>query len=309
MNFVKRILRVVVDLDEPESFFTTQTGRNPSMFAGTGVQFDFLFKRGDTIIDVSNLYSLTITVLADTFTGAAFMQATTASFDNTVDAAAWADGTKQHASIVFTDDETDLPIDPGAIVKNYGLTLSGFTTDDTADRDTFGRGIMLVLRDGVPPEAGPVQAGNLIPSGAEYDGSGEYELEVVADTYYKWTQGDNDTSVTNGTETVSATNANFLTQGATVILNGTPGEAVTAAVRKSPYLTADEVWAIITALPTSGPGNLYWINTPGGNPNSVITATRPARAEDELGNEWTKRNEGNNNTGWVQTRFAAQNDT
>lgn len=45
---------------------------------------------------------------------------------------------------------------------------------------------------------------------------------------------------------------------------------------------------------------IYYISTPGQNPNNVQTATRPAIAYDSAGATWIKTGSGTNSTGWEQ---------
>lgn len=248
-TFSKIIVRCEVDVDEiVQPFKSVVTGRTPRIWQGVGVEFQLLFKRAGEILDIDNIAFVTLSVLAATRTGAAYMEQTVAAvdLDITVDADSWNDGSKQHAAIAFTGLETNLP--GSAAGTEYFLILSGYTSDAPTDPDNFGWTRLTVHSDGVPTDEGPVQAGNSILEGAEYDGSGEYELAVLQDVFYRWTAGANDTSVVNGTETITTTNANFATQGTAIILHGTPSEPVTAVIRKSPTLPADEIAALIQNL-------------------------------------------------------------
>ena len=54
----------------------------------------------------------------------------------------------------------------------------------------------------------------------------------------RWTKGANDTSVTNGGDTINTSGQDFFTQGVSITLNGArSGQAVTAIIFGSPYLT------------------------------------------------------------------------
>lgn len=247
-TFSKVIVRCEVDVDEIVKPFLTIKGGTPRIWQGVGVEFQLLLKRDGAILDVSNIAYLSLTVLAKARTGAPYMTATVAggNLDNTVVAATWNDGSKQHAAVPFTGEETNLTGSESG--TEYFLILHGYTTDAPTDPDNFGWSKLMVHSDGVPTDAGPVQAGNSVPVGATYDGSGHYALTVLADTYYRWTAGANDTSVTNGTEPVLVTGTNFVTQSTSVTLNGTAGAAVTATIRKSPTLPADDIRALIQDL-------------------------------------------------------------
>lgn len=248
-SFRKIIVRCEVDVDEIISpFKTLRGGSTPHIWAGVGVEFQFLFRRNGEILDVSNFVSITLTILSALRTGLPFMTGTIAlaALDQTVTEETWADGSKQHASMSFLGSETGMT---GSVDgTEYFLILSGFTTDAAIDPDDLGWTRLHVHSDGIPADVGPIQAGNLIPGGAAYDGSGHYVLAVTINTYYKWTDGGaNDTSVTNGAQTVNTSDANFITQGTSITLNGTAGQPVTAVIRKSPFITADEVAALIAS--------------------------------------------------------------
>jgi hypothetical protein len=247
--FRKIVIRCEVDVDEiVKPFKVLSSGETPKIWAGVGIEYQFLLRRRGEILDVSNLVSLTLTVLASDRTGVPFMQGTivAADIDNTVDEASWADGSKQHISLSFSGAETALAATADG--TDYFLILSGFTDDDATDPDDFGWTKLTVFADGVPAEEGPIQAGNLIPENATYDNNGEYELDVEQDKFYRWTQGANDDDVTNGVETVSVSNTNFITNGTTITLNGDANQPVTAVIRKNPTLPADEIAALVATI-------------------------------------------------------------
>lgn len=246
------IIRCRCDVDAVETPFmvwgeAAASGSNPSIWAGCAVEFQLAWERAGTLLDLSNLSSIQLRIFAATRTGAAYADQTVqaASLDLTLDETTWADGTKQHASFSFTAEEMNLSATIAG--TEYYLELRAYTTAAPTQPIKMGWTRLFAVLGGAD-SAAPVQAGNIVPSGATYDGSGEYALTVLAARYYKWTQGANDTSAVNGTETITTSNANFITQSTTVTLHGTAGELVTAVVRPSPYLTADEVNALITSL-------------------------------------------------------------
>lgn len=271
MNFVKTTLRCEVDLDEIVQSFKTIKSKTLACWAGAGARFQFLLKRGDTILDVSNFTSITMTILASTRTGAAFVTKTVASgsLDNTVNSGTWQDGTKQHVQFDLTGAEMALPVT--GTFTTYFLVISGFTADAPTDPDTLAWAEINVHQDGVPTSSSYVQAGNIVAGGATYDGSGHYVLAVTASRYYKWVDGGaNDTSVTNGAQTVTVDGTNFLTQGATITLNGTAGQPVTATIYPSPIITADEISALVTNLVSSASGVLVGSQNVGNGVETVV---------------------------------------
>ena len=80
----------------------------------------------------------------------------------------------------------------------------------------------------VPLDSAEVLRGNILPSGADYDGSGAYSLTVKQDRVYRWTKAG--TNLVNGTETLTA-DSDFTAQGSSVTLNGTASATITATVK------------------------------------------------------------------------------
>lgn len=72
----------------------------------------------------------------------------------------------------------------------------------------------------VPLDNAEVLRASVVPSGAAYDGSGEYALTVTAGRTYRWTPGANDLILVNGTETLVAP-GDFTAQSTTVTLKRT----------------------------------------------------------------------------------------
>ena len=81
---------------------------------------------------------------------------------------------------------------------------------------------------------------NLVPSGAVYDGSGNYALTIVPQSFYRWQAGVNDSGFTfySATDSLSSGDLrryDFMASanGVSVVLQGTPGAAVTAKFRQN----------------------------------------------------------------------------
>lgn len=300
-------IRAVVNVDDFRNpFKLAASGDTPEIPAGVDLRFEFLFVKGSKVSDAlivdtttSDFASMTLNVLAESRTGSAFMSATVASFDNTVTAANWNDKSRQHAVVTFTAAETELPATVNG--TTYYLVLQALSGTGKILFEAWTK--LKVILDGVPTDSVVVQPGNLIPSGAVYDGSGHYSLTVTAGVYYKWTDGgSHDTSLTNiSSGDVAVSDSNFIANSTTVILNGTAGATVTAVVRKSPYLTADEVYALMTSV-TGGSGQ----QTFGGTalPEGNVTAPRWSIYQQVDGSGVVLRNwvrtvgSGNINTGW-----------
>ena len=246
------IIRCEIEISLLEQQFKAITGRTPGIWAGNETTIQLLFRRNGVIAnaDVALYDFLKLSILADSRTGAAFASQTiaAASLDVSLTEETWADGSKQHVEFTLAPSETEFPITDGTNEKKYWLVIGAGTAADGLAPGTLGGADLYVYRDGVPEDPGYIIAGSIIPGGATYDVAGEYVLNVTVDRWYKWVSGPNDDSVTNGLQTVSASNTNFITQVATLTLNGTPSEPVTAMVYPSPVLTADEVQALLDGL-------------------------------------------------------------
>lgn len=151
----------------------------------------------------------------------------------------WLARTAQHAVIDFTAEETKLDLQ-GKEQREFFLVVIGTTTDPAPRRITLGWASLTMHDDGDDElDTNPALGSSLIPVGSVYDGDGEFVLAVTANKTYGYAMGANEISLANGTEELTEA-GNFVAQGATVTLTGTPNELVTATVRTPVYLTADE---------------------------------------------------------------------
>lgn len=286
-----RTIRLKIDLDSLDSFKDIN-GRTPVMWNGADVEFQVAFFRGNVLVDdIANYATISLAVKAMNATPdtAPYMEETVSSANITtgMTLAQWNAGTHQHASFRFSAAESTLPL-AGAAAVNFWMVVYGTLTD--AAQFTAGCTVLQVKEDRINPATqGPVQAGNIIPALAEYDGSGEYALTTVAGRNYRWDKGANDTNLVNGTETITTSGTVFIAQGASCTLNGTAEELVTAVVRLNPFLTADECDARYAALLSAsiqansirllGPdGNYYYLAVAldaDGNPPAPFQASAP----------------------------------
>ena len=289
------------DFDRP--FTDSRTGKTPRIPAGNDVLLQGLLKKpqvGGTvdIADVSTISTITAEIQAVERTGAPFARKSLGSsdLDNAVTQETWDDGSAQHFSIAFTPLDTELE---GTVVgKEYYLVL--YATLATGEAVTLAQTRFFVIRDNVPDDGTqPVQAGNLIPGGATYDGSGHYTLSgLTAGKALRWLKGSHDTSLTNGASTVSTSGQNFFAAGTSVTLNGTAGQTVTAAVWNAVWMTADEVQAYVASLS----GTIAGTYSGTGSPEGVVSAVPGNTYFDKTSGAehfWIKKT-GTGNTGWFQ---------
>ncbi len=133
----------------------------------------------------------------------------------------WNSLSDQHCIIPFVNTQTDLAAADGGYTQ-YALQVSALTSAGT--QIMLGYGVINVYDDGYA--TGTPITGNLIPSGATYDGSGNYSLSglLAGGTYY-WTKNAHDATAPS----LSASGS-FQAAASTVTLTGTALATVTATV-------------------------------------------------------------------------------
>jgi hypothetical protein len=249
MPITQTVIRCAVFINSKDNFTEVFTGATPQAWKSTDIVFQLAFFKGTkkspvlvTAEELADLAKISLEVFPATRTGAAYMNnfVLLEDFDTTLDATTWADGSKQHVSIPFTFAENNLPIPDGATEADFWLVVSGVSNTVPIQYPTLGATQFKQIRDAVLDETdAPVQAGNIIPEGATYDGAGHYILATTTDRTYSYAQGANDTSITNGAQTVDADGL-FTALGVSVTLNGTAGQLVTAVIRPDVFITADQ---------------------------------------------------------------------
>lgn len=148
---------------------------------------------------------------------------------------AWNSLNDQHCIIPFSHTQTDLAAADGGYTQ-YALQVSATTSAST--QVILGYFTINVWDDGY--SAGTPITGNLVPTGAAYDGSGNYTLTgLTAGAIYYWKKGSNDATAPGLTVSGS-----FLAAASSVTLTGTPSALVTATV----YAVAQRPYSIVQAL-------------------------------------------------------------
>lgn len=217
------------------------TGAGVDLWRQTDWRFECGFSFNDAMVDASIYESAKIEIMPLTDRdGAALAEVTVAAVDitGTVALADWQAGTAEHCVFEIPHTETNFDLGDEDSVS-YFLVCSLRTT--SGKWIVAGYSTVTVHNPGTPKDVDyPVQGGNLIGVGAVYDGSGEYEVSVTMGKAYRIAFGANETSVTNGAETLTAGGV-FDAQGGTITLSGTPLALVTAVLRGDIYLSADEL--------------------------------------------------------------------
>lgn len=235
------------------------TGDLPRGIRGTDMQFELGFAFMGELITPSNFVSIEMIVKAaeDRDNPTPLMQKSIglADINQTLTMEQWEAGTHQHCIIPFTRAETFLSLG-NATEKRFYMSVVGITNDSPAREIPLGETHFFLESNGRSGlEMTAPLGSSIIPVGTLYDGAGNRTQTVTANNYYQWTKGANDTSLVNGTETLT-TSGTFVAQGSSVTLTGTPSALITALLRWPMVPTTDQMEARLA-------GMLKIINSPG----------------------------------------------
>jgi len=158
-TLTRKRIRIAADAALPESPQDQQTGASPHFWRGNDVQFEIGVFNNSVLQSVSNLASLTLEIKAQATDGGApspddplLMAATVTSLDDSTDAATWADGSRQHALVVFAANESNIA------AGDHWFAIRALTSDNPGRTVTLAAGPIVVLEDGAglatePPNA------------------------------------------------------------------------------------------------------------------------------------------------------------
>lgn len=241
MNFEIERIRLLFDVEDlnpaVDQFANSES---PQMWRGNDVQFELGFQYDSEILNMANYQTIKL-IVKDSANrrGLKLMEKSISVADITpiFTQEQWDDKSQQHCTIAFTAAETKLDL-KGDDARDFWLIIIGVT--NTGKRLTLGNTIVTINDDGDDSsDVTPPLGSSIIPPGATYDGSGHYALAVTQNKWYGYVKGTNDTSVTNGNQTLAA-DGNFAAQTTAITLNGTPSALVTASIRYPVFLTMDE---------------------------------------------------------------------
>lgn len=277
-TFPRERIRLQIDtsLKIGNSAITDQrTAESPAAWKGTSVQFEIaLFDDGE-LLDISNIQTLTfIAKDPNNKRGDLILQKSIsqASMDLTLTQDAWDAKTGQHAVIQFNSSEMGIDLQ-GKDYRDLWLMVYGLT--NLNEQVAFGAASLRVYETGIAGgPVTPVLGSNLIPGGAVYDGSGHYVFALTAGKVYDFAKGSDETSLANGTETLSAS-GRFTAQGGSVTLTGIAASPVTAAIRDKVFYTAEEINALIDGVvkAINKPGQPIYVQSPSGRWLVGVAAT------------------------------------
>jgi hypothetical protein len=240
-NIVRLAVNIRNPLAEVQDEFTAQ---QPVIWKGTDMAFQIAYFVGTDLLTITNLATVELTIkdAADIQGVTMFYQTLGQTVMNpglVLDD--WNDGSQQHVEFSGTANELDFFLDPALRGRPIALIFTAETVDTPAHRLTLGIINALLAssgRWGGIPYAPPL-ASSLITAGAVYTSGGTYTVIVEPGKLYSYEQGLNDTSLVNGTSTLT-TPGTFVAQGTTVVLHGVPNAVVTASVYLAVYLTQDQ---------------------------------------------------------------------
>ncbi len=223
------------------------TGGTPTLWNKSALDVEFAIFWDGELIDITAFASIAVHIMSKTRKGTSATSETVAlaDMDPALVLADWTAGTAEHGKGTFTAAAMNIDVNAagsGAQSDTFWLKVIG-TEDPSGDPVMLGGMVITIQESGIDLDSNlPAQGANLVPGGSVYDGAGEFELDVTVDMIHDWLKGANDTSVENGTQTVT-TSGRFTAQSGTVILHGTIGAAVTAIVRYPLYPTWDDLTA------------------------------------------------------------------
>lgn len=151
-------VRLGADTARFDQMKEVRTAAAPVLWRGDDVAFEVGLFRGSELLGISNFASMTLEIKSNDpagITGVPLASRTLSAgnLDGTLDAASWADESRQHALFAFTGSETAFDLG-GELEKVFYLTLSGLTTDVPVRRVTFGFALLKVKEGGatgLPP--------------------------------------------------------------------------------------------------------------------------------------------------------------
>ncbi|MDR2432222.1 MAG: hypothetical protein LBD34_00505 [Puniceicoccales bacterium] len=148
-NLNEIIVRIKADTLSFNNPIDVLRGEIPQFWRGNDIRFEIGVFNGENVWSVSNYASISLAVRKLTGDGKvpsastpALMQKICTSFDDTLTSATWENGTKQHAVILFSSDESNV------VVGDHWLSIWATTIDITPKIITLCAGIVRILEVG-----------------------------------------------------------------------------------------------------------------------------------------------------------------
>jgi hypothetical protein len=150
IDYPRKRIRLKMEVSSAAAAIDAATGSGPFFWLGDDVQFDVVFQYNGSVIDVSKIQYLTMEVKAVNkkrelpvmFKRITGVEVNAALTDADVEL-----GAAQHASLVFTNLETQLDLG-GADNANYWFVVWALTNDDAPRKMVLGAGTLSVFDGG-----------------------------------------------------------------------------------------------------------------------------------------------------------------
>jgi hypothetical protein len=243
MAFCTSRIRPKVVTNLKSKFSDELTSQLPEIWRGNDVKIEVAFFEQEVLQDITCFDSVNMVIKdpANLSGGNIYTETVAyADLNRTLVLSNFVAGTDQHAAFEIPAASSRFDM-LGENTRSLWLVFYALTTDTPAKEITLGATLITVHEDGAGSlENSPTVGDSIIPNGAVYDGSGNFELTTAANKVYVWDKGANDTSLINGVDTITADEARFTASATSVTLTGTVDALVTAMVYSPSYYTAAE---------------------------------------------------------------------
>ena len=150
MQLSSHIIRLALDAASNSPALDVVTSESPVLWRGNDVTFQLGLFQAGTLIDPSNLASITLEVKSSTDRGGPSLMLGTvaaASINAALTLANWTNNTDQHLSVTFTGASTAVDL-AGATEATFWVTVFALTTASPAARITLGYTTLRIIEDG-----------------------------------------------------------------------------------------------------------------------------------------------------------------
>lgn len=160
VTYSRRRIRLAIDVTNYSASIDQITGETPFFWQATDIVFELAacwgsLSSGGELLDVSNVATLTLSVVASSRSGSNLMTKTMSSsdMDNTLTSETWADYSKQHVSIPFTASETGVTL--STVDDTFWCVISVTTNDSPGRTITWGAFPIRIMEDGRNTSSSP----------------------------------------------------------------------------------------------------------------------------------------------------------